>query len=145
MRVCMLSHFSHVRLFATLCTGACQAPLSMGFSRQEYWSGLPCPSTGVFPTQGLKLHLLHLLPWQAGSLPLVPLGKPAFNQWLISIHARCHSKRFENMNSCTSHTTPVKWVTLLIAFVVDPDSEPSSQRPPEPRSEPRPTLHCPCI
>ena len=35
---------SHVRLFATLWTAAYQAPLSMGFSRQEYWSGVPLPS-----------------------------------------------------------------------------------------------------
>ena len=41
---CMLSHFSHVRLCATLWTAAHQAPLSTGFSRQEYWSGLPFPS-----------------------------------------------------------------------------------------------------
>ena len=40
---CMLSRFSHVQLFATPWTAAHQAPLSMGFSRQEYWSGLPCP------------------------------------------------------------------------------------------------------
>ena len=40
---CMLSHFSCVWLFLTLWTVARQAPLSMGFSRQEYWSGLPCP------------------------------------------------------------------------------------------------------
>ena len=40
----MLSHFSRVRLFATLWTMAHQAPLSMEFSRQEYWSGLPFPS-----------------------------------------------------------------------------------------------------
>ena len=38
--------FSRVRLFATLWTVACQAPLAMGFSRQEYWSGLPFPSPG---------------------------------------------------------------------------------------------------
>ena len=42
----MLSHFSHVRLFVTLWTVAHQAPLSMGFSRQEYWSVLPCPPPG---------------------------------------------------------------------------------------------------
>ena len=41
--VCVLSHFSHVPLFATQWTLAQQAPLSMGFSRQEYCSGLPCP------------------------------------------------------------------------------------------------------
>ena len=39
----VLSRFSHVQLCATLWTVACQALLSMGFSRQEYWSGLPCP------------------------------------------------------------------------------------------------------
>ena len=50
------SHFGHVRLFATLGTIALQAPLSMGFSRQEYWSALPCPpprglsDTGIEPT-----------------------------------------------------------------------------------------------
>ena len=47
--VCMLSHFSCVRLFATLWTVACQAPLSMGFFRQEYWSGLLCPPPGDLP------------------------------------------------------------------------------------------------
>ena len=52
----------------------CQAPLSMGFSRQEYWSGLPCQE--IFPTQGSNPHLLSLLHWQAGSLPLGPPGKP---------------------------------------------------------------------
>ena len=41
--VCVLSHFSHVQFFATPWTVISQAPLSMGFSRQEYWSGLPCP------------------------------------------------------------------------------------------------------
>ena len=41
---CMLSHFSHVHLFVTPWTVAHQAPLSMGFSKQEYWSGLPFPS-----------------------------------------------------------------------------------------------------
>ena len=50
----MLSHFSCVRLFATQLTVACQAPLSMGFSRQEYWSGLPCPSPWDLPDPGLK-------------------------------------------------------------------------------------------
>ena len=40
MHTCMVSHFSHVSLFMTLWTAACQAPLSMGFSKQEYWSEL---------------------------------------------------------------------------------------------------------
>ena len=46
MRVCVLSRFSHVQLVVTLWTVACQAPLSMGFSRQENWSVLPFPSSG---------------------------------------------------------------------------------------------------
>ena len=54
----VLSHFSRVLLFVTLWTVACQAPLSMGFSRQEYWNGL---LQGIFPTQGSNLHLLCLL------------------------------------------------------------------------------------
>ena len=53
----------------------CQAPLSMGFSRQKYCSGLLCPPPGIFPTQGSNPHLLCILYWQVGSLPLVPPGK----------------------------------------------------------------------
>ena len=67
---------SLVRLLVTLWTAAHQAPLSMGFSRQEYWSGLACPPPGDLPDRGSNLHLLHLLHWQVGSLPLVPPGKP---------------------------------------------------------------------
>ena len=50
----MLSHFNPVRLFATLWTVAHQAPLSMGFSRQEYWRGLPCPPPGDLSDSGIK-------------------------------------------------------------------------------------------
>ena len=75
----MLSCFHHVRLFVTLWTVALQAPLSMGFSRQEYWSGFHALLQGIFPTQGSKLHLLGLLQWQVGSLLLVPSGKAIFH------------------------------------------------------------------
>ena len=47
--LCVLSHFSHIQLFVTLWAVAHQAPLSMGFSRQEYSSGLPCPPPGDLP------------------------------------------------------------------------------------------------
>ena len=53
-----LSCLSSVRLFATVWTVAHQAPLSMRFSRQEYWSGLTCPSPGDNPDQGLELTFL---------------------------------------------------------------------------------------
>ena len=74
----VLSHFSHVRLFATLWTVAHEAPLSMGFSRQEYWSGLPSPRPGDLPDPGIENPDLSYLPlqWQADSLPLVLPGKP---------------------------------------------------------------------
>ena len=51
MRVCVLSH---VQLFATLWTEACQTPLSMESSRQEYWSGLPFPPPEYLPNPGIK-------------------------------------------------------------------------------------------
>ena len=53
--LCGLNHFSLVRLCATPWTVTCQAPLSMGFSRQEYWSGSPCPSPGDLPNSRIKL------------------------------------------------------------------------------------------
>ena len=61
------------QLCPTLCTPwavAYQAPLSMGFPRQEYWSGLPILTPGDFPAQGLDPCLLYLPHWQADSLPL---------------------------------------------------------------------------
>ena len=50
----MLSCFSHVSLCVTLGTVACQAPLSMGFSRQEYWGRLQCPPPGDLPDPGIE-------------------------------------------------------------------------------------------
>ena len=75
MHVCMLSHFSHVWAFRTLWTIVHQAPLSMGFSRQE----LPSPLPGVLPHPGIKPESL-MSPALAGRfLPLVPPGKPNSN------------------------------------------------------------------
>ena len=54
MYACLLSRCSGVLLFPTLWTVAYQGPLSMGFSRQEYWHGLPCPLPGVLPDPGIK-------------------------------------------------------------------------------------------
>ena len=72
----VLSRFSHVQLFATPWTAAHQVPLSMGFCRQEYWSGLPCPPPGDLPNPRIKLTFLNLLHWQASSLPLAPPVMP---------------------------------------------------------------------
>ena len=54
IHICMLNCFSCVWLFATLWTIACQAPLSMGFSNHEYWSGLPCLPAGDLPNPEIK-------------------------------------------------------------------------------------------
>ena len=54
---------------------ACQAPLPMGFSRQEYWSGLSCPPPGDVPHPGIETVSLMSPTLQAGSLPLAPPGK----------------------------------------------------------------------
>ena len=54
MRAAWLSRLSRVRLFATLWTVAGQAPLSTGFTRQEYWSGLPYPPPGDLPDPGIE-------------------------------------------------------------------------------------------
>ena len=52
--VCALSHSSCVRLLETPWTIVHQAPMSVGFSRQEYWSGLPCPPTRDLPDPGIE-------------------------------------------------------------------------------------------
>ena len=81
----LLSHETSLiapRFFATPQTVARQAPGSMGFSRQEYWGGVPCPPPTfprIFPTQGSNVHLLV-------SLPLVPLGKPSSDTNHPQIH-----------------------------------------------------------
>ena len=65
---------SWVRLVATPWTATHQAPLSMGFSRQEYWSGLLFPSSGIFRTQGSNPQLLYFLHWRVDSWLLLHLG-----------------------------------------------------------------------
>ena len=57
----MLSRFSHVLLYATLWTIACQVPQSMRFSRQECWRGFPCPPPGDLPNTGTEPESLWLL------------------------------------------------------------------------------------
>ena len=73
MGACILNRFSCVRLFATLWAVAHQAPLSMVFSRQEYWSRLPCPPPRDLPQSGMEPTSPAL---QAGSFLLSHQGKP---------------------------------------------------------------------
>ena len=72
----ILSHFSCVSLFVTLWTVACQALLSVGFSRQKYWSGFPFPAPWNLPDPGTEPVSLESLALQADSLLTEPPGKP---------------------------------------------------------------------
>ena len=76
VRVCARCHFSHVQVFAILRIVALQAPLSMGFSRQEYWSQLSCPPPGGLPRPGIKPVSLKSSALQVDSLPLNYKGSP---------------------------------------------------------------------
>ena len=64
--MCCACMLSRVRLFLTLWTVLCQAPLPMEFSKQEYWDGLPFPSLGDLPDPGIQLAFL-MSPALAGS------------------------------------------------------------------------------
>ena len=66
--------------YATPWNVARQAPLSMRFLRQEYWSGLPYPPLGDLPNPGIKPTPLTSPPLAGVSLPLVPPGKPSLPQ-----------------------------------------------------------------
>ena len=80
MAACLLSRFSHVQLFATLQTVACQGLLFWGFSRQEYCSGLPFPSPGSFPNPGMEPMSLTL----AGRFfTAKPRGKPVIYRIIV--------------------------------------------------------------
>ena len=70
---CVLSRFSCVQLYVILWTLALQAPLSMGYCRQEYWSGLSCPPPGDLPDPGIKPESPA---FQADTLSSEPPGKP---------------------------------------------------------------------
>ena len=69
---------SRVRLIATPWTVSYQAPPSMGFSRQEYWSGLPCPSPRDLPNPGIEPRSPE---FQADDLTSEPPGKPQYNTY----------------------------------------------------------------
>ena len=94
--ICKL--LSHVQLFATPWTATHQAPLSMGFSRQEYWSGLTGPPPGDLPNPGIKSDLLHwrqilyYLSHQESPLNRAIMyvkKKKRYNEWERDIHILC--------------------------------------------------------
>ena len=82
-----MKSLSRVRLFVTLWPVAHQAPLCMGFSRQEYWSGLPFPSPGDLPDPGIEPWSLTL---QGDTLPSEAAGKPSMRVEFFKIHSESH-------------------------------------------------------
>ena len=105
---CMLSHFSCVLLFATPWTVACQAPLSMGFSRQEYWSGLPCPPPTDLPTPGIKPTWVMSPALQGDSLLLAQPGKP------LRLHC-CPINRFISTNLSRFHIYALIYICFSLS------------------------------
>ena len=88
MRACVRSRLLQcVRLFATTWTTGHQAPLSMGFSRQEYWSEFPCPPPGDLPDPGVEP---RSPPLQMDSLTTEPPGKPFDLGLTLSIASSRH-------------------------------------------------------
>ena len=82
MHVCVLSHFCCVQLCATIGTVSHQAPLSMGFSRQEYWSGLSCPPPGDLPDPGVEPE---------------SLTSPALAGWFFTTSASWEAQETQNI------------------------------------------------
>ena len=79
---CVLSHFSHVWLFATSWTVAHQAPMPVGFSKQEYWSELPCPLPWDLPDPGIK-------PWSLASPALAGRFFTTSASWEVPFWMMC--------------------------------------------------------
>ena len=92
--------FSHISLFVTPWTVAHQTPLSMEFSRQEYWSGLLFLLQGIFLTQGLNPRPLNLLHWQKDYFTEPP-GKPTGD--IINIVFAIEGIIYKNTNQFVAH------------------------------------------
>ena len=94
----------------------------MGFSGQEYWSGLPFPSPGDLPNPGIKPYLLCTLHWQAGSLPVASLGflgDPNVQPGLRTIPpGEAEAKGVLGLVICIKE--PCVWVIMLADVTHDP-------------------------
>ena len=120
-KLCVLSHFSRVWLFVTPWTVACQAPLSMGFPRQEYWSELAVPSPwdlpypGIEPVSFMSLALCCHSNQSASPAPSTP---PSFLLWQCAYH----SPRAHHPASGTITLWPCQFISASIHCFLSPDS-----------------------
>ena len=105
---------SRIQLFVTPWTIACQAPLSMGFSRQEYWNGLHALLQGIFPTQGSNPRLLH---WQADSLSLSHLGSPTSEDTKNQTPSFPLSDSLPWYSPSLLHASPPQYTSLQVDFM----------------------------
>ena len=108
----MLNCFSHVWFFAAPWTVAHQAPLSMEFSRQEYWSGLPCPSPGDLHNLGIELGSSAL---PVDSLPSEPSQKPVKRPEVLFIPSRLSTLAHTFINPFIKF--PLNYPNLNVPFV----------------------------
>ena len=120
-----MKSLSPVRLFATPWTVAHQAPPSMGFSRQEYWSGLPFPSPGDLPNPGIEPRSPTL---QADALTSAPPGKPVGEPvWKLKSR-NPGSISFQNVENSIPGPPGMHWP--LCTEVTLPCSDSTVTRPP---------------
>ena len=138
VHACMLSPFSRAQLFVTLGTIARQAPLSMGFSRQEYWSELPLPSPGDLPNSGMEAISLMSLAlagrffstsatWEAHIGPKSQLKLSPTPDWLSWV--RCPPCSISSgQGSCGLWVGPIHWEELWIPQPSPPRNSSSTVR-----------------
>ena len=100
---------SHVQLFATSWTVAYWAPLSMGFSRQEYWSRLPFPSPGDLPNPGIEPGLPH---WKQMLYPLNHQGSHDYGPTFTSVFS------IMSFSDAMIYEIPHQWIKLHNPWVV---------------------------
>ena len=130
--VCVPSRFSHIQRFVTPCTVARQAPLSMEFSRQEFWSVLPCPSLEDLPDPGIEPALaggffITSATWEVSvflfittCLTAPPVRHLLFYSlslglitWLILA-----KRMLAEVTLCQSDVEAIKWCHLLLPAVL---------------------------
>ena len=100
---------SRVRLFVTQWTIAYQVPLSVGFSRQEYWSGLPFPSPGDLPDPGIEPGSPVS---RADSLPSEPPGKVSPTLWVLTRVGQAWTEESDRLQSMRSQRVAHNWSNL---------------------------------
>jgi len=114
---CMLSHFCCFQLCVTLCIIACQVPLSMGFSRKQYWSALPCSPPGNLPDPRIGPAYLA---WQAFSLLLSHHGSPLSNP-LVSPSLSADPEHARPVSLCAISPAlcllPISMATALVQIL----------------------------